>query len=89
MEYIRYVITKSSSAWGKNTIPMVVDCNHIQFTDFTAAQGLSDVVKAFEKREQTIILWKVKPSLVRVLEGIRGDFTFCYTENDLEQRLGK
>jgi len=87
VEYIRYVITKSSSSWGKNTLPMVVDCNHIQFADFTAAQGLHDVVNAFDKRGQTIILWKVKPSLVRVLEGIRGDLAFCYTEDDLEQRL--
>jgi anti-anti-sigma regulatory factor len=88
VEYIRYVITKSSKAWGQNSIPMVVDCHHIQFADFTAAQGLQGVVQAFTKRGQMIILWKVKPSLIRLLEGLRGEFTFCHTEDELEQRLG-
>lgn len=37
-EYARYVIMKSGTKWGKDALPVVVDCHFIQFADFTAAQ---------------------------------------------------
>jgi hypothetical protein len=38
VEYTRYVVMKCGNTWAKNTIPLVVDCQHIQFADYTAAQ---------------------------------------------------
>jgi len=84
-------------SWGDNKLPMVVDCNHIQFADFTAANGLKDVIMQFGKREQPIVLWKVKPSVIRVLSGITppsqdpnsNPFKFCRNEAELEQIIGK
>jgi hypothetical protein len=78
---------------------MVVDCNHIQFADFTAANGLKDVVKQFQQRDQPIILWKVKPSVIRILSGVMPpageggeqsaeSFKFCRSETELEQIIG-
>lgn len=29
---------KSGTVWAKGTIPLVIDCQHIQFADYTAAQ---------------------------------------------------
>jgi len=39
-EYTRYMIMKSGNTWAKGFIPDVIDCNHIQFADYTAAQVL-------------------------------------------------
>lgn len=38
VEYTRYVIMKSGNVWAKNDLPVVVDCQFIQFADFTAAK---------------------------------------------------
>ncbi|CAG7720097.1 unnamed protein product [Allacma fusca] len=87
VEYIRYVISKSATSWGKCHIPMVVDCVHIQFVDYTAAVGIHDLINQFNKRDQAIILWKVKPSLVRMLHGVMGEFVHCRDEEDLEELI--
>lgn len=103
VEYIRYVISKSSMSWGENRLPMVVDFNHIQFADYTAANGLKDVVKQFQQRGQPIVLYKVKPSIIRTLSGVmpeslgsdddmnnrKGGLRFCRSEIELEQFIGK
>lgn len=89
VEYIRYVISKSATSWGKNVVPMVVDFNHIQFLDYTAAEGIKDLVTQFEKRDQIIVLYRTKPSLVRTLSGVMPSFKFCNSEEDLEEIVGK
>lgn len=38
VEYTRYVIMKSGNVWAKNDLAVVVDCQYIQFADFTAAK---------------------------------------------------
>ncbi|CAL8103463.1 unnamed protein product [Orchesella dallaii] len=37
-EYARYVIMKSGTKWGKDVMPVVIDCHFIQFADYTSAQ---------------------------------------------------
>ena len=68
---------------------MVVDCNHIQFVDYTAAQGIKDLITQFEKREQIIVLYKAKPSLIRTLTGVMPSFRHCLNEEQLEEIVGK
>ncbi|XP_035715824.1 sodium-independent sulfate anion transporter isoform X2 [Folsomia candida] len=95
LEYIKYVISKSSISWGKNKLPMVVDCNHVQFLDYTAANGLKDVVQQFKKRRQPIVMYKMKSSIIRTLvgampapENLESDdagFRICRSESELEQ----
>jgi hypothetical protein len=41
VEYSRYMIMKSGNTWAKGTLPVVIDCDHIQFADYTAAQVLT------------------------------------------------
>lgn len=36
--YIRYMVSKSRKLWAKNFLPVVIDCHHIQYCDFSAAQ---------------------------------------------------
>lgn len=93
--YIRYVISKASKVWGQNQLPVVINCLHIQFADYTAAVGIKEVIDLFKKRDQKIILWQVKPSIVRVLSavlndpGTHEDFHFCRSEEEVENIIGK
>jgi len=41
VEYARYVVVKSGSNWAGGTMPVVIDCKHIQFADYSAAQVYS------------------------------------------------
>ncbi|ODM96573.1 Sodium-independent sulfate anion transporter [Orchesella cincta] len=90
VEYIRYVISKASQVWGQNKLPVVINCLHIQFADYTAAVGIKEVIGLFKKRDQQIILWQVKPSIVRVLSGVlnepgRDEYVhFCRSEEEVE-----
>ncbi|ODN04448.1 Sodium-independent sulfate anion transporter [Orchesella cincta] len=90
-EYARYVIMKSGTKWGKDTMPVVIDCHFIQFADYTSAQGIRDLFKMFNEKKQDLILWRLKPSVVRILTSIMElggvPFKHCYTEEQLENIL--
>ena len=89
VEYIRYIVTKASRSVGQNKLPMVIDCSHIQFADFTAAEGLRDLISIFKKREQVLLLWKAKDSVIRIIEGVGSGFHVVKTDYELENILGK
>jgi len=38
VDYVTDVVMKAVSRWSNNITPIVVDCHHIQFVDFTAAE---------------------------------------------------
>lgn len=38
VEYVRAVVTKAGLKQGLSSIPVVIDCRHIQGADFTAAK---------------------------------------------------
>jgi len=93
VEYIRYVVNKSSRMY-ENKYPVAVDCHHIQFADFTAAKGMSVLMYDYAKRDQLLIMWKAKPSLQRVLAGVVDPnerdsiLHFSQGEKHLEQIIG-
>ncbi|ODM94912.1 Sodium-independent sulfate anion transporter [Orchesella cincta] len=88
VEYTRYVIMKSGNVWAKNDLPVVVDCQFIQFADFTAAKGVCDLFTVFNSKRQQLILWKAKPSIIRILSQVmdseKTPYQFCATEAELE-----
>ncbi|CAL8130642.1 unnamed protein product [Orchesella dallaii] len=88
VEYTRYVIMKSGNVWAKNDLPVVVDCQFIQFADFTAAKGVCDLFSVFNSKGQMLILWKAKPSIIRILSQVmdseKTPYQFCTTEAELE-----
>ncbi|CAG7835167.1 unnamed protein product [Allacma fusca] len=91
VEYSRYIVLKSGNVWANDTLPVVVDCQHIQFCDFTAAQGIRNLFVLFAERKQELILWKVKPSVLRIISGVMDSsgtpFKFCFNEAELERLL--
>lgn len=38
VDYITDIVLESTHVWGGLTAPIVIDCHHIQFVDFTAAK---------------------------------------------------
>ncbi len=74
---------------------MVINCIHIQFADYTAAVCIKEVIDLFKKRDQCIILWQVKQSIVRVLNGVLNEpgkeeyCHFCRSEEEVENIIGK
>ncbi|ODM93537.1 Sodium-independent sulfate anion transporter, partial [Orchesella cincta] len=91
IEYTRYIILKSGRVWGKDYLPVVIDCQHIHYADFTAAQGMRDLFKMYNEKKQELILWRIKPSIVRILtqvmEVANVPFKHCSTEAELEVHL--
>lgn len=37
IEYTRYIVMKSGRVWANGNMAVVIDCQHIQYADFTAA----------------------------------------------------
>lgn len=54
-------------------------------------QGIRDLFKMFNEKKQDLILWRIKPSIVRILTSIMElggvPFKHCYTEEQLENIL--
>lgn len=52
---------------------------------------MRDLFKMFNEKKQDLILWRIKPSLVRILTSIMElhgvPFKHCYTEEQLENIL--
>lgn len=89
VEYMRYVLVKAAGGSGGKRHTLVIDCHHIQFVDFTAASRLTDLIRQFKSRNQLILLWNTKDSLVKVLEKVDADSHVVRTEAELEDYIGK
>ncbi len=40
VDYIRYIVTKAGRSWAEGKFPVAIDCKHIHYADYTAAQVL-------------------------------------------------
>jgi MFS superfamily sulfate permease-like transporter len=54
VEYTRYVLMKAGTNWAKNRLPVVLDCQHIQFADYTAAQGMKELFVMFNGKKTRV-----------------------------------
>ncbi|ALC47619.1 CG9702 [Drosophila busckii] len=84
VEFVRKMIVKSGS---KSTLPVVIDCTYIYAADFTAAKVISSIVEDFRKRQQKIIFFNLKPSVVSIFEGLKTKLVLCYNTHALNQEL--
>ncbi|CAG7833194.1 unnamed protein product [Allacma fusca] len=93
VDYITDVVGKAALRYGNKTTPIVIDCHHIQFADFTAATAISDMVFNFSQFQYTIVFWKLKPSILRIVSNVMADsgneFRHCVTEHELEQTVDR
>lgn len=63
--------------------------NSNQLLSLSITQGIRDLFSLFTERKQELILWKVKPSVLRIISGAMNDtpFKYCSTEAELETLL--
>ncbi|XP_021956171.1 sodium-independent sulfate anion transporter [Folsomia candida] len=91
VDYSTYEISKASSRYANQRTPIVIDCHHIQFADFTAAEGIRDMVLRLNENGYKIIFYKMKPSILKILIGVMHNsgakFIHCETERKLEQLI--
>ncbi|VVC31758.1 Hypothetical protein CINCED_3A016532 [Cinara cedri] len=88
VEYVRAVVTKAGLKQGLSSIPVVIDCRHIQGADFTAAKGVKSLIDDFVRRNQPLIFYNVKPSVISIFQGVRpAEFNCCNTEQQLHEML--
>jgi MFS superfamily sulfate permease-like transporter len=88
VDHITYEITKAVDRWGNQKIPVVLDCHHIQYADYTAAESIRDMIGNLKKEKHDLVFWKLKRSILRVLLGVMYGsgiaFVHCHTETDVE-----
>ncbi|EDW03691.1 sodium-independent sulfate anion transporter [Drosophila grimshawi] len=84
VEFVRNLVLKSGS---KTTLPVVIDCTYIYAADFTAAKVISSMVDDFRRRQQKIIFFNLKPSVVSIFEGLHTRLVLCYNMHALNQEL--
>ncbi|KAL1453330.1 hypothetical protein WDU94_007476 [Cyamophila willieti] len=82
--YVRNVVSKAGLKDGHSCLPVVIDSTHIQGADFTAAKGISSLIEDFVKRNQDLIFYNLRPSVVEIFQGVQPkQFKHCLTEEQL------
>ncbi|XP_069685119.1 sodium-independent sulfate anion transporter-like [Periplaneta americana] len=88
VEYVRNLVSKAGMKQGSSSVPVVIDSRHIQGADFTAAKGIKSLIEDFVKRNQPILFYNLKPSIVEIFQGVQPkDFKYCRNENELNELL--
>ncbi|XP_047106126.1 sodium-independent sulfate anion transporter-like [Schistocerca piceifrons] len=88
VEYVRNVVSKAGIKQGSSSIPVVIDSRHIQAVDFTAAKGIKSLIEDFYKRNQPILFYNLKPSVVEIFQGVQPkDLKHCSNEAELNEML--
>ncbi|KAF0297558.1 Sodium-independent sulfate anion transporter [Amphibalanus amphitrite] len=68
-EHVRAVVTDAAILHGRGTEPVVVDCSHIRYSDFTSAECMNQLVKEFHERDQMLVFAAMKGSILRCWNG--------------------
>ncbi|XP_065371266.1 sodium-independent sulfate anion transporter-like [Calliphora vicina] len=86
VEFVRNLILKSGA---KTSLPVVVDCTYVYGADYTAAKVICSMIQDFKLRNQKIIFFNLKPSVVHIFEGLNCKLSLCYNVDCLMQELRK
>ena len=84
--FIRAVISKAGERAGQSKLPVVIDCLHINNTDFTAARGFKAMLADFKSREQEVFWLNTGPAVHSVLYSVAGEeYRTLTSPEDLHQ----
>ncbi|CAG7668207.1 unnamed protein product [Allacma fusca] len=93
VDYITYEITKTAKRWGTSKTPIVIDCHHIQFADYTAAEAMRNMITSLYALGYSLVFFKLKPSVEKIVNGImvnsKTPLILCHSTEDLEELLNK
>jgi len=88
VEYVRSTVRKIGVKHGSSSIPVVIDSRHVQGVDFTAAKGVKSLIDDFVYRNQPLLFYNLKPSVVEVFQAMQPvKFLHCDTEQQLHTLL--
>ncbi|XP_054282437.1 sodium-independent sulfate anion transporter-like [Macrosteles quadrilineatus] len=88
VEYVRSTVRKIGVKQGSSSIPVVIDSRHVQGVDFTAARGVKSLIDDFVYRNQPLLFYNLKPSVVEVFQVMQPvRFLHCSTEQQLHLLL--
>ncbi|XP_059619978.1 sodium-independent sulfate anion transporter-like [Phlebotomus argentipes] len=85
-EYVRNLVNKQGL---KSQTPVVIDCSHIYGADYTAATVVETLVSDFESRNQKILFYNLKPSVLHVFEGVDNKILVYYDFDALERMINE
>ena len=84
--FIRAVISKAGERAGQGKLPVVLDCLHINNTDFTAARGFKAMLADFKSRQQEVFWLYTEPAVHSVLYSVAGEeYRTLTSPEDLDQ----
>ncbi|XP_047106125.1 sodium-independent sulfate anion transporter-like [Schistocerca piceifrons] len=85
VEYVCNLVVKHSM---RNDMPVVINCSHIFVSDYTAAKVVDRLTHEFSKRQQPLFFYKLKPSIVKMFQGLHPtEFVDYEDENELESLI--
>ena len=71
--FTRAVISKAGERAGQSRLPVVIDCLHINNTDFTAARGFQAMLADFRSRQQEVFWINIQSRVRDVLGAVVGE----------------
>ena len=71
--FTRAVISKAGERAGESRLPVVIDCLHINNTDFTAARGFQAMLADFRSRQQEVFWINIQSRVRDVLGTVVGE----------------
>ena len=84
--FIRAVITKAGERAGQGRLAVVLDCLHLNNTDFTAARGFKAMLADFKSRQQEVFWLNTQPEVHSVLYSVAGEeYRTLTSPEDLDQ----
>lgn len=88
VEYVRSLVSKAGVKQGSSSIPVVIDSRHVHGADFTAAKGVKSLIDDFNRRNQPLLFYNLKPSVVNIFKAVEPvSFIHCSTERELYDTL--
>ncbi|XP_030376002.1 sodium-independent sulfate anion transporter [Scaptodrosophila lebanonensis] len=87
VDYVRNLVNKHSM---RQNVPVVIDASHVYGADFTAATVIESLLSDFNKREQLLFFYNLKPSICAIFEQVSAtQFVVYYEEHQLDELLKK
>lgn len=86
VDYVKKLVNKLGV---KSQVPVVIDCSHIYGADFTAATVIESLIADFTARQQLLLFFNLKPSVMQVFEAVDTPFHVQYDMTALEKVINE
>ncbi|XP_049799026.1 sodium-independent sulfate anion transporter-like [Schistocerca nitens] len=67
VDFLRDAVAKASANCAEENLPVVIDCQHVQHADFTAARGIRALAADLSRRGHHCVFHRLRPDVSDVL----------------------